>query len=654
MVFHKSKKNTNFKKKNSVSIQPDGAGLELPRLISNGMVLQRNVPLDIWGWAHPGEAVSLQFRCKSYQTRVDENGEWHIVILPLEAGGPFSMEIQSCEKIIITDILIGDVWICSGQSNMGLPMARVCDLYTEEISLSYNLSIRVFNVPERYDFNIEHNDLLSGNWENANPENILHFPAAGYFFALSLNEKYHIPIGLINASIGGSSVEAWMSEKSIKKFPVHKSKANQLKDNNYVKQIVSDEKELENNWHINALKNDEGLQPGKENWFDENYDASDWDLINLPSFWEDEGLEHINGIIWFRKEIYLEDEMAGKPALLLLGRIVNSDTAYINGHLVGMTSYEYPPRKYAIPGNLLKKGNNLIVLRVVNTSGKGGLIKDKPYLIKVAGETFDLKGKWQYKIGTISEPLEISTSLIQMPLGLFNGMISPLIKYSIKGVAWYQGESNVTRANEYYSLFSALINDWRHKWNQGNFPVIYVQLPNYLEIEDSPGKGTWAELREAQLKALNIPKTGMVVSIDLGEWNDLHPLNKKDIGKRLSLWAQKLAYGDDKIICSGPIYKAVKRKGAKLMIEFSSIGSGLTADNNSPEGFVIAGSDYKFVKAQAHIEGDKVALWNEQILFPEAVQYAWSDNPENANLYNAEGLPASPFRAFLKSNNVGE
>ncbi len=642
-------KNTSIMKYSLSSVRPMFSELRLPRLISDGMVLQRDIMLNIWGWAIPGETVTLVFLEKSYQTIVGDDGEWHIYIPPMEAGGPYTMEIKTSKKIILRDILIGDVWVCSGQSNMVLPMARVSDLYEEEISLSYNLLIRVFTVPERYDFNVEYEDMQSGKWENANPENILHFTAAGYFFATALNEKYHIPIGLINASVGGSPVEAWLSMDSLKKFPEHKNKADQLKDNNYIIQMTEKDEMIQNNWYDSILQNDEGLNTDEEKWFDENYNALEWKLMNFPAFWEDEGLGRINGVVWFRKEIQLGAEMAGKPAKLLLGRIVNSDSVYVNGHLVGTTSYQYPPRKYAIPGNVLKEGKNIIVIRVVNTSGKGGFIKDKPYFIKIAGRTFDLKGVWQYKIGTVAEPLSESTFLTQMPLGLFNGMISPLIKFSIKGVVWYQGESNVTRAKEYYLLFSELIHDWRKKWNQGNYPFLYVQLPNYMEVEDSPGKGKWAELREAQLKALNVPNTGMIVAIDLGEWNDLHPLNKRDIGRRLSFWAQKLAYGDDKIVCSGPIYKDIKAKGQKLIIEFSSIGNGLVAKNNSLECFSIAGSDLVFIKAKACIEGNKVIVWNEEIWDPVAVQYAWSDNPENADLYNKEGLPASPFRAFLYS-----
>ncbi|MFB0525444.1 MAG: sialate O-acetylesterase, partial [Phycisphaerae bacterium] len=388
-----------------------------------------------------------------------------------------------------------------------------------------------------------------------------------------------------------------------------------------------------------------GLEKGQKPWFDENYDASEWATMNVPGYWADHELGPVNGVVWFRKEVDIPASMADKPARLLLGRIVDADTTYVNGKIVGTVSYQYPPRIYDIPSNLLKAGRNIIVIRVINNSGRGGFVQDKPYQLSAAGQTTDLKGKWQYKLGAAMDPLPAKTFIEWQPLGLYNGMIAPLLNYTIKGVIWYQGESNTAKPLEYQKLFPALIADWRGRWKQGDFPFLYVQLANFMEVKDKPSKSNWAELREAQLKTLSVPNTAMAVTTDIGEWNDIHPLNKEDVGKRLALAAQKVAYGDEEVVCSGPIYQSMKVQANKIIITFTNIGSGLIAKGGGElKHFSIAGADKKFIWAKAKIEGDKVIVWNDDITNPVAARYAWADNPEGANLYNKEGLPASPFR----------
>jgi sialate O-acetylesterase len=367
--------------------------------------------------------------------------------------------------------------------------------------------------------------------------------------------------------------------------------------------------------------------------------------MNLPAFWDESELGGINGAVWFRKEIFLPGSVAGKPARLLMGRIVDSDTTYINGKVVGTVSYQYPPRRYTVPENVLKAGKNIVTVRVINNTGRGGFIKDKPYrLITDEGE-IELSGEWRYRLGTTMEPLEEQTFIRWKPLGLYNAMIAPLTNYAIKGIIWYQGESNTGNPVEYGQTFPALIKDWRTKWKQGNFPFLYVQLPNFMEAREQPGESQWAEFREAQLKSLRVPKTAMAVAIDIGEWNDIHPLNKKDVGKRLALAALKVAYGKKNLVHSGPIYRSMRIKNDKVILSFAHTGSGLvTKDNNEPRGFAICGADGRFVWANAKIQDNKVVIWHDDISQPKAVRYAWADNPENANLYNKEGLPASPFR----------
>jgi sialate O-acetylesterase len=495
-----------------------------------------------------------------------------------------------------------------------------------------------------YNFKEPRQDVQSGRWESANPKTVLDFTATGYFFAKALFEKYRVPIGLINASIGGSPAEAWLSEQALKEFPKHLETARKFKSDDYINQIRTKEKAASDAWYKLVWQRDKGLAAGEERWYDPAYDSSDWPTMNIPGYWADGELGPVNGVVWFRKDISLPGSMAGKPGKLLMGRIVDSDEIYVNGKLVGKTSYQYPPRRYDVPLNLLKAGKNTIVARVVNNSGRGGFVKDKPYQLTAAGQTIDLKGPWQYKLGATMDPLPPTTFIQYKPLGLYNGMIAPLLNYAIKGVIWYQGESNTWRPLEYRKLFPALITDWRKQWNQGQFPFLYVQLANFMAAKDQPSESGWAELREAQLKALAVPNTGMAVIVDIGEWNDIHPLNKKDVGERLALAARKLAYGDKKVVYSGPIYKSVKIKGSKAIIKFTNTGGGLVAKGGELKHFAIAGPDKKFVWARAKIKGDKVVVWSDKVTRPVAVRYAWADNPEGANLYNKEGLPASPFR----------
>ncbi len=619
--------------------------VRLPRLISDGMVLQRDTDVNIWGWAAIGEEILIDFMDETYHTNADENGQWTVKLPASPAGGPYTMEIFASNHIVIEDIVVGDVWICSGQSNMDLTMERVKERYPDVIANSENPIIRRFLVPVRYDFNTARDDLSSGFWESANPQSVLGFTATGYFFAKALFEKYQVPIGLIHASVGGSPAEAWLSADALKAFPVHLETAMMFKDSAYVNQIIEHDRAVSSAWYHRVRQLDEGFKDSLS-WFDPAYNASDWKTMPVPSFWDDEGLGAVNGVVWFRKEIYLPVSMADRPAKLFMGRIVDSDSVYVNGQFVGSVSYQYPPRRYVIPKHVLKAGKNLFVVRVVNTAGRGGFIKDKPYELTAGGETIDLTGEWQYRLGAIMYPLPGQTFIRWKPLGLYNGMINPLIRYTIKGAIWYQGESNAGRAEEYRTLFPALITDWRQKWNQGNFPFLYVQLHNFMEIKADPSESDWAELREAQLKTLSVPNTAMAVAIDIGEWNDIHPLNKEDVGKRLALAAQKVAYGDDHVVYSGPIYQSMKIKRNRIILSFSNTGSGLIAKGGGDlKHFAVAGPDHKFIWAKAQIKGDKVVVWNDNIAKPVAVRYAWADNPETANLYNKEGLPASPFQA---------
>jgi sialate O-acetylesterase len=618
--------------------------IKLPRLISDGMILQRDAKVKIWGWASAKEKVELIFNHKIYKTITAEDGTWSIVLPSQKAGGPYEMVFSASNNITLKNILFGDVWICSGQSNMELPMERVKDRYKDIIASAENSNIRQFLVPDQYDFEKENTDFPSGTWVSVTPINILQFSAVGYFFANEIYQKYKIPIGLINSALGGSPAESWINAEGIKKFPEYDQEYQKFKDKSLISQIETNDKKVNNEWYQLLNNTDEGL---KNNWSNSELNDSDWKTMNIPGYWAENELENINGSVWFRKE-FMVPKVNKDKVKLILGRIVDADSVFVNGHFVGTTSYQYPPRKYSFDSNILKEGKNKIVIRVINNSGRGGFVTDKQYQLITGNDSIDLSGVWKYKLGTKMVPLPSQTFIRWKPVGLYNAMIAPLKNYAIKGVLWYQGESSTKNPSEYSALMETLIYNWRKELNQGDFPFIYVQLANYMESKPEPVESNWAELRQQQKNTLSVANTAMAVTIDLGEWNDIHPLNKYDVGKRLALQARKIAYGEKNLISSGPLFKSMEQKENKLILSFTDIGTGLIAkDNAILKGFAIAGSDGKFVWANAIIKDNKIIVWSDVIINPSRVRYAWSDNPVEANLYNKENLPASPFECKI-------
>ena len=618
--------------------------VRLPRLVSDGMVLQRGAQVKIWGWSAKNEEISLKFREKLYRTTASDEGEWRVLLPASRAGGPYTIEIQASNHITISDVMVGDVWICAGQSNMELPVSRVSPIYASEIAESENPNIREFAVPQRYDFNTPQKDLVSGAWKKANPQNVLRFSAVAYFFARELYARYKVPIGLVNASLGGAPAEAFMSEDALKEFPKHYAEAQRFKDSSQIIQIEAQDKIRMDAWYAELRESDAAYRDSVKVWFSPEADTTDWKPMNIPGYWADDGLGVVNGVVWFRRNVELPASMAAKPAKLILGRIVDADSVFLNGVFVGTTSYQYPPRRYDVPPGVLKEGKNVLVVRVISNIGKGGFVPDKSYELACDGQSIDLRGSWLYRLGARMAPLAGQTFIRWKPLGLYNAMIAPLLNYSLKGVIWYQGEANTKNPVEYRTLLPALINNWRDKWKQGAFPFLYVQLHNFMEAKPDPSESSWAMLRDAQLRTLSVRNTAMAVAIDIGEWNDIHPLDKKDVGKRLALAAEKVAYGERGVVFSGPTVRSMKIVGNKIVISFAHTGSGLMAKGGELKYFSIAGKDKQFVWAKARIRGNTVEVWNDTITHPLAVRYAWADNPQGANLYNKEGLPASPFR----------
>lgn len=617
--------------------------VRLPAIVTDGMILQRDTPLKIWGWASPGEKVTVQFDRGKYTTKANAHGKWQVGLPAMPADGKtHTLNVKGKNTITINDILLGDVWFCSGQSNMVHQMNIHDVTYAKDIQEANFPAIRQFWVPNTTQLIAPAEELPSGEWVPAIGDKVRPFSAVAYFFARSLHQKYQVPVGIINASWGGTPIEAWISEEGLKNFEDLLPVLLKNKDTSYVNQA----NRIAARANTPRPSDDLGIKSTPQ-WSDPAYQPKGWKPINVPGYWEDQGIRDLNGVVWYRKEIHVPASMTGKEAGVWLGRIVDADELYINGQKIGGFGYMYPQRRYKVAKDVLKAGKNVFVVRVTNHGGKGGFVPDKPYCLFTGKDTIDLKGTWHYKVGEVFEPASPGPPAIALhnqPSALYNAMVHPVIHYGIKGVLWYQGESNTAKPERYEALLTSLIHDWRTRWEKPELPVIFAQLPGFMDYNYLPVESNWARHREEVLKTLKVPHTAMTVNIDLGEWNDVHPENKKDVGERMALAAYKLAYGEN-LVYSGPIYRSAVTEGHRILLSFDHTASGLiTADGEAPAEFAIAGEDKKFRWAKARIEGDRIAVWNDNIPNPRYVRYAWADNPVNPNVYNREGLPASPFR----------
>ena len=568
----------------------------------------------------------------------------------MPAGGPYELRICGKDTVIFNNVMIGEVWICSGQSNMEMPLAGWGKIfnYEQEIAAAHVPDIRLFHVPHRTG-DVPLTEIKSDGWKPCSPVTIPEFSAVAYFFARYLQKELNVSIGLIQSTWGGSAIENWTSSATLIDNPDF---------NDIVLGMSADEFTLEGFWKLHEEKlNLWGVDIQQEikslgcydhGWEKGDYSAEDWKVLTLPTIWENDGLD-LDGIVWFRKEIQIPGSWQGQDLTLSLGPIDDVDVTWFNGYKIGSKASRYINRKYSIPASVVKTGKNILVVQVLDVGNKGG-ISGKPGQLNLVNNNQDsisLAGIWQYNIDSIQPDLKKlppgPPARANRPMVLFNGMIAPLIPYGIRGAIWYQGENNASRAYRYRSLFPALIKDWRAHWNQGDFPFFFVQLANYQNVRIKPADSDWAELREAQLLTLSEPNTGMAVCIDIGEADDIHPKNKQEVGRRLALNALNLVYDQD-VVYSGPLYRKMRVEGNKIRLSFDHIDDGLTAkDGDKLTGFSIAGSNKKFVWADAEIDGETILVSSPAVPVPVAVRYAWASNPV-CNLYNGAGLPASPFR----------
>ncbi len=629
------------------------AEVRLPSIIGDNMVLQQGVKVRIWGKATAGEKITVTFEKKSVNTVADAQGRWQVWLGPLKAGGPSELTIKGDNVLTVKNVLVGEVWICSGQSNMEWALVN---------TVNGNEAMAQANYPEIRLFTVEHNtstsqlDDVKGRWVVTKPEDAAGFSAVGYFFGREIHQQLKIPVGLINTSWGGTPAEAWTAlealRSSVELKPIldrYESSLNALPQTKaaYERALIEWE---EKNLYVDGENKGEAL-----GYANPAISTTDWSKMDLPKQFESAGLQ-LDGVVWFRKVVDVPASWAGKDLVLNLTAIDDYDVTYFNGTKIGSTGRETPnsyivPRKYAVPGSLVRAGRNVIAVRVFDRAGEGGFGRGGEMSLRLnANDHIALRGDWDYKVELALEPKNPDWGTRPEPVGaanqnspgvLYNAMLAPLMPFAIRGAIWYQGESNAGRAYQYRTLFPTMIRNWRSAWGY-DFPFYFVQLPNWRARQEAPSESDWAELREAQAMTLREANTGMAIAIDVGEGEDLHPRNKLDVGRRLASLALANVYGKA-IVPSGPLFDRFVIEGNKVRISFK-YGQGLkTRDGGPVKGFAIAGADRKFVWADARIEGDKVVVSSPAILKPAAVRYAWGDNPL-VNLYNKAGLPASPFR----------
>lgn len=623
----------------------------LPPCFTDNMVLQQQSQAALWGTASANAKLKIttSWNHKIYQLNVPASGRWELKVATPAAGGPFTISFNDGQTRLLNNVLIGEVWICSGQSNMELPLAGwgKVNHYKEEIAAANFPKIRLLTVNRATSTQpLDSFSVKSGSWQICSPATIAEFSATAYFFGRNLFLDKHVPIGLIHTSWGGTVAEAWTSAGSLKTLPDFKGQVEALEKENLQpgSKMQKQHTTIESFTHqLNSL--DSGYQSNVPVWSAVTLETARWKNMQLPTLWENAGLPAFDGIVWFRKNITIPASQAGKDLMLSLGPVDDNDITWFNGEEVGRTEGYTVNREYKIPGKLVKEGENILAIRVTDTGGGGGLY-GSPALLQLRGMggfSIPLAGQWLYKPGTGNIPAPIVTENPNRPTVLFNAMINPLIPFTMRGVIWYQGESNTGKAFQYRTLFPQLIKDWRAHWKIGNFPFLYVQLANFMDTIAHPAESAWAELREAQLKTLAVPNTGMAVIIDIGEAKDIHPKNKQDVGRRLALIARARVYKEH-IEDSGPVFTKLVKAKNKLILSFSHAAGGLkTRENQELKGFAIAGKDHIYHWAKAKIAGNTVILSSIEVNMPEAVRYGWANNPV-CNLINTQKLPAGPFR----------
>lgn len=621
------------------ALQSIYAEVSLPKIFADNMVLQRNVLIPVWGWADANEKIEVSFRQQVKKVKADKTGRWMVWLDAEAAGGPFEIVIKGKNTLQIKDVLVGEVWICSGQSNMEWNVARSLNAQQEIAAADYpyirhiKISRTISSLPKK--------DFAAGSWQTCNPSTVGEFTAVGYFFAKRLYDSLKVPVGLINSSWGGTNIETWISREAFENSDEFKEMIAGMPRIDL--DSLSKLKVRGSVMRIETLQGTKMEGINTSQFKDISFDDSKWPVLNQPQLWEEQSIGELDGVVWLRKTIDLTSQDLTKEAILELSKIDDNDITYVNGIKVGSTNQWDVYRRYNIPPGILKEGKNVIAIRVDDTGGGGGIYGDTVDVKLIIGNaSIPLSGDWKFQVESIVK----ATNQNSLPSLCYNAMINPIIPFAIQGVIWYQGESNAGRAFQYRKAFPLLINDWRQKWNNLVMPFYFVQLATFFAGGNSNEGCNWAELREAQTMTLSLPNTGMCVTTDLvADPKDIHPTNKQDVGKRLAALAFNHVY-NKKMICSGPTYKSMEIKGDQAILSFDDTGTGLfTPDKYGYiKGFEIAGKDQVFHYARAFIKGNTVVLFNEKVENPVAVHFGWMGDASDCNLFNKEGFPAVPFR----------
>lgn len=644
------------------------ADLGLPAVFSDNMVLQRKKPITVWGWASPGEKVVVRLANTSASAITDSTGEWVTQLKPLQAGGPHELKVKGeTETELFTNVMIGEVWVCSGQSNMTMALEKAKNAEKEIADANYP-KIRLFSVPRRVSRSPRED--CDGRWQVCTPDIARGFSAVGYFFGRDLHETLDVPVGLIHASWPGTRIDAWMSWERIETDTMFTPILDRYRKE--VAEYPGKKAEFLKAWNEymadttakRAFQYDPGNRGAEKGYARPDFEPEKWETIELPTFIEKPMGKKIDGAVWFRKKIAIPENWVGHDLEIRLGTIDDFDVTYCNGVKVGETGVEIPepymiPRHYVAPGSLVTSSEVTLAVRVFDHFGGGGFA-GPPEAMELScparNSHVPLRGDWRFHMEIPLEPSAIGgpgtpgvprqprdPNSSNRPSGLYNGMITPVAPYTLSGTIWYQGEANASTAYQYRRLLPAMIADWRETWNDTTMPFGIVQLVNFRDRDTVPSPSTWAELREAQaMAARSDPHVGLAVGIDVGQANRLHPANKRPLGERLSAWAQATVYGRN-LVYSGPALKRASFGTDTVTLVFEHIGSGLAVKGDSLTGFSLAGSDSVFHWATARIQGDSVMVWSDLVETPVELRYGWANNPD-CNLYNKEGFPAVPFR----------
>lgn len=616
--------------------------ISLPKVFGDDMVLQRDRPIPIWGHAKPGTKIVANCAGVSATAKADKEGKWMLHLPKIKAGGPYTLKVYEAENagvgIELKGILIGEVWLASGQSNMEWQLQQSMNA-DKEIANANFPKIRFLVVKQDKRLKPQA-DILAGKWEVCDSVNVKDWSAVAYFFARKIHVDQHVPVGIIQSTWGGTPIESWTSREMLLTSNITKEKT--LSNDTLAADLtdfVEDSLNMIKFWNIvyNPQNNTDKAVPAAE------YDDSNWAEIVMPNLFRDLGVRDQDGMVWLRKTITLPESFAGKNITINLGHPEMNYSLYFNGEAICKNVWNSnPTHHYTIPARLVNSGKNIIAVRIAMLWDGGGLNPADDIHFTDGATKISLGGKWLYN-KDLETPLPRMRNYQYYPAVLYNAMINPLIPFGINGFIWYQGESNAGAAYDYRQLFPMLIKDWRKRWQLGDLPFLYVQLANYKKTKPNPSESEWAELREAQTLTLAHPNTGMASAIDIGEAGDIHPRNKQEVGHRLALIANSMVYKQS-ILASGPMYKSFQKEGNRIRLSFHYTGKGLkTKDGNEITGFSIAGKDKKFYWAKAILEGNDIIVFADNVPDPVAVRYAWADNPE-CNLVNSEGLPAVPFR----------